>query len=122
MTTPSSPYSVAIALGRAALLLAPRGRAALHADVADAPWSASTCGEAVCTRRHELRHADWLDVARMLPMPAKEVVLSTPVLVESDGDIAAMRRVCDQDEFLVEANDLGAVRAGAGGRSSPGRI
>ncbi len=67
-------------------------------------------GEAVCTRRHEMRFADWIEVAQMLRSRGKEVVLSTPVLVESDSAIALMRRVCAQEDFLVEANDLGAVR------------
>lgn len=82
-----------------------------YADVADAPVETVLLGETVCTRRHELRHADWLEIGRMLRDAGKEVVLVTPVLVESDSDIAVMRRVCEQDEFTVEANDLGAVRA-----------
>jgi collagenase-like PrtC family protease len=61
------------------------------------------------------RHADWLEIAQMLREAGKQVVLSTPVLVESDSDIAVMRRVCGQDDYLVEANDLGAVRC-MGGR------
>ncbi len=51
----------------------------------------------------------------MLREAGKEVVLSTPVLIESDSDIACMRRVCEQDDYLVEANDVGAVRC-MGGR------
>jgi len=114
MTTSTSPYSLTIALGPL-LYYWPRADVLrFYADVADAPVERVYLGEAVCTRRHELRHTDWLDLARMLRDAGKEVVLSTPVLVESDSDIAAMRRVCDQDEFLVEANDLGAVRARRG--------
>jgi len=86
-----------------------------YADVADTAVDRVYLGETVCTRRHELRHAHWLEIARMLRDAGKEVVLSTPVLIESDTDIAFMRRVCDQDEFLVEANDAGAVRC-MGGR------
>lgn len=81
-----------------------------YASAADSAVDRVYLGEAVCTRRHEMRFADWIDVARMLREAGKEVVLSTPVLVESDSDIAVMRRVCAQDDFLVEANDLGAVR------------
>ena len=86
-----------------------------YASVADSPVDRVHLGEAVCTRRHELRHADWLEIAQMLREAGKQVVLSTPVLVESDSDIAVMRRVCGQDDYLVEANDLGAVRC-MGGR------
>ncbi len=85
-----------------------------YAAVADAPVDRVYLGETVCTRRHELRHAHWLEIAQMLREAGKEVVLSTPVLVESDTDIACMRRVCEQDDYLVEANDLGAVRCMSG--------
>ncbi|MGN8554585.1 UNVERIFIED_CONTAM: U32 family peptidase [Microbacterium sp. SLM126] len=85
-----------------------------YASVADTAVDRVYLGEAVCTRRHEMRLADWLDVAGMLRDAGKQVVLSTPVLVESDSDIAVMRRVCAQDDYLVEANDLGAVQNMAG--------
>ncbi|PLQ00571.1 U32 family peptidase [Cupriavidus pauculus] len=85
-----------------------------YASIADTAVERVYLGEAVCTRRHEMRLADWIEVAQMLRDAGKQVVLSTPVLVESDSDIAVMRRVCAQEDFLVEANDLGAVRALAG--------
>lgn len=85
-----------------------------YASVADAPVDRVYLGETVCTRRHEVRHAQWLEIAQMLRDAGKEVVLSTPVLVESDTDIAWMRRACAQHDYLVEANDLGAVRCMAG--------
>jgi collagenase-like PrtC family protease len=81
-----------------------------YAEIAQSPAQRVYLGETVCTRRHELRHAHWLEIAQMLRDAGKEVVFSTPVLVESDSDIACMRRVCEQDDYLVEANDLGAVR------------
>lgn len=85
-----------------------------YASIADTAVDRVYLGEAVCTRRHEMRLADWIDVGLMLRDAGKHVVLSTPVLVESDSDIAVMRRVCAQEDFLVEANDLGAVHGMAG--------
>lgn len=67
-------------------------------------------GETVCSRRHELRLPDWLDLAHLLAAAGKEVVLSTQALIESESDLKTLRRIAGNGEFLVEANDMGAVR------------
>jgi collagenase-like PrtC family protease len=66
-------------------------------------------GETVCSRRHELRLDDYLDLARQLADAGKEVVLSTLTLIESESDLKALRRLTSTD-FCVEANEMGAVR------------
>ena len=68
-------------------------------------------GEAVCSRRHELRLPDWLALAQELRQAGKEVLLSTQVLVESGPDATTMRRIVGNGDFMVEANDMGAVQA-----------
>ena len=71
-------------------------------------------GEVTCSRRHELRLSDWLDVAQLLRKAGKTPVLSTLVLLESGSDVGAMQKIAANEDFLVEANDMGAVGALAG--------
>ena len=81
-----------------------------YAAVAEAPVDVVYLGETVCSRRHELRLADWLDLADTLAEAGKEVVLSSQVLVESGSDLKTVQRLAAQERFTVEANDMGAVR------------
>lgn len=87
---------------------------AFYAGIADTPVDIVYLGEAVCSRRHELRLADWVEVARMLREAGKEAVLSTQVLLESGADVATLHKIAGNGEFTVEANDMGAVRCLAG--------
>jgi O2-independent ubiquinone biosynthesis protein UbiV len=71
-------------------------------------------GETVCSRRHELRVSDWLDVADLLAEHGKEVLLSTQTLIESNSELATQRKITENGRYMVEANDMGAVRRLAG--------
>jgi len=82
--------------------------------MASAPVDVVYLGETVCSRRHELRLADWLDIAARLQDAGKEVVLSTQVLLESGAEVATMHKIAANGRFLVEANDMGAVQRLAG--------
>jgi collagenase-like PrtC family protease len=87
---------------------------AFYAAIAETPVDIVYLGEAVCSRRHEVRLQDWLDVAHMLRAAGKEVVLSTQVLLESGADVATMHKIAANGEFAVEANEMGAVHCLAG--------
>ena len=89
-----------------------------YADIADSAADCVYLGETVCSRRHELRLDDWLEVARMLADAGKEVVISTQGLIESESDLKVLRRIVGNGQFRIEANDMGAVRllAAAGAR------
>ncbi len=89
-----------------------------YAGIAASPVDVVYLGETVCSRRHELRLDDWLNLGRELAAVGKEVVLATQSLIESESDLKTLRQIIGQGEFRVEANDMGAVRllaeAGAG--------
>ncbi|MGL4920230.1 MAG: U32 family peptidase, partial [Plesiomonas shigelloides] len=70
-------------------------------------------GETVCSKRRELKFADWLELARMLSATGKEVVLSTMALLEAPSEITQLRRLVDNGEFRIEANDLAGVTLAA---------
>jgi len=85
-----------------------------YATAAAAPLDIVYLGEVVCSKRHELRLADWLELAQQLAVAGKEVVLSTQALIESESDLRTLRKIAANGDFMVEANDMGAVHLLAG--------
>ena len=81
-----------------------------YAEMATTTVDTVYVGETVCSRRHELRLEDWLQIAASLADAGKEAVLSSLTLIESESDLKALRRQIDNGRFRVEANDMGAVR------------
>lgn len=67
-------------------------------------------GETVCSKRRELGRKDWLEIAHMLSRNGHEVVLSTLALIEAASELGACRRLVENGEFSVEANDFSAVQ------------
>lgn len=83
---------------------------AFYRDIADSKVDRVYLGETVCSKRSELTAADYVALAQELREAGKEVVLSTLTLLEAPGELKALRRLCEQREFLVEANDMAAVQ------------
>ncbi len=83
---------------------------AFYESMADSPAEIVYLGETVCSKRRELRTADWLDLAATLKAAGKQVVLSTLALLEAESELKTLRRICENGEFLVEANDMAAVQ------------
>lgn len=81
-----------------------------YARMAETPVDIVYLGETVCSKRRALRWDDWLHLARELRAAGKEVVLSTLTLIEAESELGYVERLCAQEEFPVEANDLAAVQ------------
>jgi len=82
---------------------------AFYDEVCTWPLDVVYLGETVCSKRREMRLRDWLELAYRLESSGKQVVLSTLALVEAESELAAMRRLCTNGRFAVEANDVSAV-------------
>lgn len=82
---------------------------AFYQQIADSDFDIVYLGETVCRKRSELSLADYLELARMLRSAGKEVCISTMTLLESNNEVKTLQRAVEQTDFIIEANDVGAV-------------
>ncbi len=85
-----------------------------YTGIAETPVDIVYLGETVCSKRRTLRTEEWMELAERLQAAGKQVVLSTLTLVEAESELNTLRRLCDNGNLLVEANDMGAVHLLAG--------
>ena len=89
----------------------PRRRVLAFYDAACAqPLDAIYLGETVCSKRRELRTGEWIELGRSLARGGREVILSTLALIEAESELATVKRLVDNGELRVEANDMAAVQ------------
>jgi collagenase-like PrtC family protease len=89
----------------------PRGRTlAFYREALTWPIDVVYLGESVCSKRRELRLADWLQIGDEFAQAGVEVVLSSLALLEAESELAQLRRLVGNGRFLVEANDIAAVQ------------
>ena len=67
-------------------------------------------GETVCSKRRELKGDDWIALARQVASSGKQAVLSTLALISAPSELKEVRRLVDNGDLMVEANDLGTVQ------------
>ncbi|MFQ2093718.1 U32 family peptidase [Aeromonas taiwanensis] len=67
-------------------------------------------GETVCSKRRELKVDDWLALARQVAGSGKQAVLSTLALISAPSELKEVKRLVDNGDLLIEANDLGTVQ------------
>lgn len=81
-----------------------------YREACDWPLDRVYLGEVVCSKRRELRSADWLELAADLESAGKQVVLSALALVEAESELSSMQRLVENGRWMIEANDLSAVQ------------
>ncbi|WP_240609784.1 U32 family peptidase [Billgrantia endophytica] len=105
-----TPDMLQLSLGPVLFYWTRQRYADFYRDAADWPVEIVTLGETVCSRRRDMKLGDWLGIGRELAEGGKQVVLSSQTLIESEADLRDLRKLCDNGEFLVEANDQSALQ------------
>ncbi|HSM68771.1 MAG TPA: U32 family peptidase [Xanthomonadales bacterium] len=81
-----------------------------YRQAADSAAEIIYLGEIVCSKRRNLGPRDYLALAEQLREAGKEVVLSSLTLLEAASELGALKRLCANRRFMVEANDISAIQ------------
>lgn len=80
-----------------------------YRQAAESAFDIIYLGETVCSKRRELKFEDYMQIAHMLREAGKQVCLSSMTLLESPSELREMRKYVSNGEFMLEANDVGAI-------------
>lgn len=80
-----------------------------YAEMLDTPVDVIYLGETICSKRRQLRPEDYWEIAERVSAAGKQAVISTLALIESDGELKTLKRICDDQRFMIEAGDLAAL-------------
>ena len=83
---------------------------AFYEQAAEADVDIIYLGETVCSKRRELSAQDWIDLAKSLSQSGKQVVLSTLTLLAAESELKTLRKLCNNGDIMVEANDMAGVQ------------
>lgn len=81
-----------------------------YQEAADCSAEIIYLGEAICSKRRLVTTEDWLSIGAELRQSGKQVILSSLTLLEAASESSTLKKLCQQQDFLVEANDISAVQ------------
>ncbi len=81
-----------------------------YGQMVQSPVDIIYLGEAVCSKRRELKAGEWISLAEKLAESGKEVVISSLALLMADSELSALRTLCNSAKIKIEANDYSAIQ------------
>ena len=81
-----------------------------YQQAADSAAEVIYLGEVICSKRRLVKHEDWLAIGEELKQSGKEVILSSLTLLEAASEMSSLKKLCRNEFFMVEANDISAVQ------------
>ena len=81
-----------------------------YKQAAASPAEIIYLGEVVCSKRRLIKPQDWLAIGEELKQSGKEVILSSLTLLEAASEVSSLKKLCRNESFMVEANDISAVQ------------
>ncbi len=81
-----------------------------YQQVVDTDIDTVYLGETVCSKRRSMTLQDWMEIGSLLVSKGKQVVLSTMTLLEAESELNYLKKIVQQGEFLIEANDVSAIQ------------
>ena len=80
-----------------------------YAEMLETPVDVVYLGETICSKRRQLKPEDYWELAERVTAAGKQAVISTLALIESDGELKTLKRICADERFMIEAGDLAAL-------------
>jgi len=81
-----------------------------YQKAADSAADVIYLGEVICSKRRLIKTEDWLAIGAELNQAGKEVILSSLTLLEAASEMATLKKLCANESFMVEANDVSAIQ------------
>ena len=81
-----------------------------YQQAADSAAEIVYLGEVICSKRRLVKFEDWLSIGDELKQAGKEVILSSLTLLEAASEMSSLKKLCQNESFMVEANDISAVQ------------